>query len=78
MYIYVWIFVEINYLLTYYIHELITMCIGSNIPGRFIDNRTNSSIPGDVLSINILMYDDDICAVNDTIGRIQSQMNILR
>ena len=54
------------------------MCIDSNIPGIFIDNRTNSSISGDVLSINILMYADDICAVNDTIGRIQSQMNILQ
>ena len=54
-----------------YINELINMCIDSNIPDIFIDNRTNSKIPGDVLSINILMhmYAGDICAINDTIDR---------
>ena len=41
----------------------------SGIPGVFLNENAHS--------VHMIMYADDICAVNDTIGRIRSQMSVL-
>ena len=53
-----------------YIDELINMFAASGTPGIFVNDY--------VSSLHMIMYADDICAVNDTIGRVQSQLNVLK
>ena len=43
------------------------MCIHSNCPSNYVDD----AFP----DFHMLMYADDICIVNDTVGRIQNQLN---
>ena len=52
-----------------YLNELIAMFRRSNCPGIYL----NENEP----SLQALMYADDICIFNDTIGRLQLQLNVL-
>ena len=52
-----------------YIDELINMLAACGTPGIFVNES--------VSSLHMIMYADDICAVNDTVGRVQSQLNVL-
>ena len=52
-----------------YIDELINMLAACGTPGIFVNDS--------VSSLHMIMYADDICAVNDTVGRVQSQLNVL-
>ena len=53
-----------------YIDELINTFALSGTPGIFVDDS--------VSSLHMIMHADDICAVYDTIGRVQSQLNVLK
>ena len=45
-----------------YIDELINMLAACGTPGIFVNDS--------VSSLHMIMYADDICAVNDTVGRV--------
>ena len=45
------------------------MCFQSNCPSIYVDNNFPD--------FQMLMYADDVCIVNDTVGRIQNQLNVL-
>lgn len=57
------------FLFALYIDELVTKCQNMNCPSIYIDN--------DFPDAHMLMYADDICIVNDTVGRLQKQLNVL-
>ena len=52
-----------------YVNELVHMFREFHCPGIYIDN--------DFPTFNMLMYADDIAIINDTIGRLQSSIDIL-
>ena len=52
-----------------YLNELINMLYNYNCPGIYL----NESAP----NVQALFYADDICIFNDTIGRLQTQLNVL-
>jgi hypothetical protein len=57
------------FLFALYINEFVNMCKQHNCPSINVDN--------DMLYFQLLMYADDICIVNDTVGRLQNQLNVL-
>ena len=58
------------FLFILYIDELVDMLRNSGCPGVFI----NEEVP----SLHILMFADDVTLLNDTIGRVQTQLNVLQ
>ena len=57
------------FLFALYIDELVTMCNQLQCPSVFVDE--------DFPNFHLLMYADDICIVNDSVGRLQNQLNVL-
>ena len=55
------------FLFILYLNELVNMC-KDNCPGIFVDDAMSN--------VHMLLYADDIAMVNDTIGRLQKQLNI--
>jgi hypothetical protein len=58
------------FLFILYIDELVDMLQNSGCSGVFI----NSQVP----SLHIIMFADDVTILNDTIGRVQAQLNVLQ
>ena len=54
------------FLFALYINELVTMCNQLHLPSVFV----NEDFP----NFHLLMYADDICIVNDSVGRLQNQL----
>ena len=52
-----------------YINILVSMC-NQSVPGIFL----NMNVP----SVQVLLYADDIALVNDTVGRLQACLNVLK
>ena len=52
-----------------YINELVVKCQNIQCPGIQIDENYSN--------IHMLLYADDICLFNDTVGRVQTQLDIL-
>ena len=46
---------------------------GSIHPSGYMAHLINDFVS----SLHMIMYADDICAVSDTVGRVQSQLNVL-
>jgi len=56
------------FLFALYINEFVNMCKQWNCPSIYFDNV--------MLDFQLLVYADDICIVNDTVGRLQNQLNV--
>ena len=52
-----------------YINELVNMCRRLLCPGIYVDEELSD--------FQLLMYADDICMINDSVGRLQTQLNVL-
>ncbi len=58
-----------QFLFSLYINELVNMCRELNCPSLYVDDNFPD--------FHLLMYADDICIVNDSVGRLQNQLNVL-
>jgi len=56
------------FLFILYLNELVHMC-NKTCPGLFLNESTRN--------VHVLLYDNDVAMVNDTIGRSQRQLNIM-
>ena len=52
-----------------YINELVNMCRRLLCPGIYVDEELSD--------FQLLMYADDICMITDSVGRLQTQLNVL-